>query len=163
MLDNGGQAAMAGTPPLSLVAVERAGGGEAADRLVLPFALREKARQRVRLASGREAGLFLPRGTVLRHRDLLLADSGERVRVEAADEEISVVQVEDPLLLARIAYHLGNRHVAVRIEPGRISYLRDHVLDEMVRGLGGLVRAGYGPFAPEEGAYHGGGNHHHHD
>jgi len=136
--------------------------GPVDDLLILPYDLRQKARQRVRLLSGREAGLLLPRGTVLRSGDILACENGLRLKVAAAREKVSIVRIEDALLLARIAYHLGNRHAAVQIMPGRLAYLHDHVLDEMVHGLGADVTAATQPFEPEEGAYHGSGHQHSH-
>lgn len=131
------------------------------DELILPYDLRQKARQRVRLSSGREAGLFLPRGTTLRDGDRLSAEDGISLRVVAAEETVSIAKVEDHLHLAKIAYHLGNRHVAVQVLPDRLVYLHDHVLDDMVSGLGGTVTVTRQAFEPEEGAYHAGGHHHH--
>ena len=132
------------------------------DLLVLPYDLRQKARQRVRLHSGREAGMFLPRGTVLRNGDLLVSEDGLRLRVVAAPEMVSVVRIDDARQLARIAYHLGNRHVAVQVMHDRLIYLHDHVLDDMVRGLGAAVQVSTRSFEPEEGAYNDGGHHHSH-
>lgn len=133
------------------------------ERVVLPFERRQIARQRVVLESGREIGIMLPRGTVLRGGDLLRCPSGESVAVLAAAEEVSTVRCGDPLGLARIAYHLGNRHVALEIGDGWVRYGRDHVLDAMVRGLGGDVEHESAPFEPEAGAYaHGHGHSHGH-
>jgi urease accessory protein len=139
----------------------RATDKPAEDELILPYDLRQKARQRVTLRSGREAGLFLPRGTTLRHGDLLGTEDGARLNVVAADEQVSIARVGDPLRLAKIAYHLGNRHVAVQILEDRLIYLHDHVLDNMVRGLGARVTVSRQPFEPQEGAYHGGADHPH--
>jgi urease accessory protein len=139
----------------------RATDKPAEDELILPYDLRQKARQRVTLRSGREAGLFLPRGTTLRHGDLLGTEDGARLNVVAADEQVSIARVGDPLRLAKIAYHLGNRHVAVQILEDRLIYLHDHVLDNMVRGLGARVTVSRQPFEPQEGAYHGGADHIH--
>ena len=136
--------------------------GQAEDLLVLPYDRRQKARQRVSLESGREAGLFLPRGTVLRGGDLLVSETGLRLKVVAAREQVSIARTDDALLLTRIAYHLGNRHVAVQIVKDRLIYRHDHVLDDMVRGLGVEVTVSLQPFEPEEGAYHGGGHSHSH-
>lgn len=122
-------------------------------RLVLPFEARQKSRLRTRLASGEEVGVLLDRGTVLRGGDQLLASDGRVVEVIAAEEEVSVVTAADPWQLARAAYHLGNRHVAVQVCAGSLRYLRDHVLDDMVRGLGFDVAAATLPFEPEGGAY----------
>lgn len=135
--------------------------GDIDDLLILPYDLRQKARQRVTLKSGREAGLFLPRGTVLKNGDRLATDSGMKLNVVAAQEQVSIAQVSDHLLLAKIAYHLGNRHVAVQVLEDRLIYLHDHVLDEMVCGLGGVVTVARQPFEPEDGAYHGSGHHQH--
>ena len=130
--------------------------------LTLPFEQRQKSRLRTRLDSGEEVGLFLPRGTVLRHGDRLRATDGRVTEVRAAPETVSTARVNDPLLLARAAYHLGNRHVALQIGPGWLRYLHDHVLDGMVRELGLEVTCEQAPFEPEAGAY-GGGHHHGHD
>jgi urease accessory protein len=132
------------------------------DRLVLPYELRKKARQRVLLQSGRPAVLLLPRGTVLYHGDRLLSDEGLCVQVIAAKEKVSVARIDNVPGLAKIAYHLGNRHVAVQVLKDRLIYLHDHVLDDMARGLGAIVTVADHPFEPEEGAYHGGGVHHGH-
>jgi urease accessory protein len=138
---------------------------------------RVRSRQRVRLDDGREAGISLPRGDVLKDGDLLATDDGSlTVRIVAAPECVSVAACDDPVLLARACYHLGNRHVALQIEPGRLCWLHDHVLDAMVRGLGLAVAAQDAPFEPEPGAYggqaagqtdghahaHGHGHAHHH-
>lgn len=123
--------------------------------LVLPFQLRTKSRLRTALPSGEEVGLILERGTILRDGDLLLADDGRVVRVVAASETVSTVRAEDPLMLLRVAYHLGNRHVALQIGTGWLRYQHDHVLDDMVRGLGLKARVEQAPFEPEAGAYGG--------
>jgi urease accessory protein len=125
-----------------------------ADRLLtLPFGERSKSRQRAVLDNGEEAGLFLERGTVLRHGDLLLSDDGRVVEVRAAAESVSTVHTDDPRMLARACYHLGNRHVALQIGDGWLRYQHDHVLDDMVRGFGLSVAVELAPFEPEGGAY----------
>ena len=132
----------------------------AAEKLVLPFELRQKSRLRARLASGMEVGLFLERGVVLRGGDLLLAEDGTVVEVVAALETVSTVRESDATRLARAGYHLGNRHVPVEIGSGWLRYGHDHVLDDMVRGLGSSVLVEQAPFEPEAGAY---GHSHGHD
>ena len=134
-------------PPVS------AEGSPAAERLVLPFELRQKSRLRARLASGAEVGLFLERGIVLRGGDLLVAEDGTVVEVVAALETVSTVKDSDATRLARAGYHLGNRHVPVEIGTGWLRYGHDHVLDDMVRGLGLSVVVEEAPFEPEAGAY----------
>jgi len=121
--------------------------------LTLPFDLRQKSRQRVQLDDGREAALILPRGVVLRGGDSLRADDGELIAVRAAVEAVSTASSGDARLLARAAYHLGNRHVPVQIGAGWLRYGRDHVLDDMLHGLGLEVRHEESPFEPESGAY----------
>ena len=126
----------------------------AADRrLVLPFAERSKSRLRAILDNGEEAGLFLERGSVLRHGDLLLADDGRVIEVQAAPETVSTVHTPDALMVARAAYHLGNRHVALQIGTGWLRYQHDHVLDDMLRGFGLEIVIEELPFEPEGGAY----------
>jgi urease accessory protein len=125
----------------------------ATERLPLPFESRCKSRLRTRLASGEEAGLFLERGRVLRGGDKLLGKDGRVVEVVAAIEALMEAQCADPLQLARAAYHLGNRHVAVQILPASLRFGRDHVLGDMLRGLGLTVVEIEAPFEPESGAY----------
>jgi urease accessory protein len=130
--------------------------------LTLPFELRQKSRLRVTLDDGREAGLILSRGHILRGGDCLRADSGTVVSIRAAEEEVSTVTHDNPDELVRAAYHLGNRHVALQVGKGWIRYLSDHVLDEMVESLGMCVQHEVAPFEPESGAYHGHSHSHSH-
>lgn len=132
--------------------------------LILPFESRQKSRLRTTLDTGEEAGLMLERGTLLRGGDCLLASDGRVIEVIAAPEDVSVVTAADPWQLARAAYHLGNRHISVQVGSGWLRYLHDHVLDDMVRGLGFIVTKEQQPFEPEAGAYShsGAGNTHHH-
>lgn len=149
------------------------GDGRPAARLVLPFELRQRSRLLAVMDSGEEVGLLLPRGTVLRGGDRLQVSDGRLVEVVAAPEQVSIVRSSDPRTLARAAYHLGNRHVAVQLTSDSLRYLRDHVLDDMLRGLGLKVEGDALPFEPEAGAYsqshapdhdhgHGHGEHEHH-
>ena len=140
--------------------------------LDLTWGQRQRSRLLVTLDDGREVGLLLPRGTSLRDGDVLQAEDGRTARVVAAPETLSCVECPDALSLARAAYHLGNRHVPLRIESDCLCYQHDHVLDDLVRGLGLRVRVEEHPFEPEPGAYHssasgsGHGHHghgHHHD
>ncbi len=121
--------------------------------LTLPFEQRQKSRLRVHLDDGREAVLLLPRGTVLRGGDVLRTETGELIAVRAAVEAVSTAYSDDVLSLARAAYHLGNRHVPVQVAAGWLRYGRDHVLDEMLRGLGLRVDHEESVFEPEAGAY----------
>jgi urease accessory protein len=135
---------------------------QAQARLVLAHDERRRCRQRARLEGGEEVALLLPRGTILRAGDRLVTDDGLVIAVEAAPEQLSSVTTSDRLLLARAAYHLGNRHVPLQIEPERLCYRHDHVLDDLVASLGLVVTALDAPFEPESGAYQGHGHGHGH-
>ena len=144
-------------------------GAKPSSYVTLPFELRKRSRLRTHLDSGEEVALMLERGHILRGGDLLLAEDGQAVEIVAAPETLSVVKSADPWQLARASYHLGNRHVSLQIGPGWLRYQHDHVLDDMVRGLGLEVSVEQVPFEPEAGAYaaagqgHGGGHGHGHE
>lgn len=121
--------------------------------LSLPFEMRQKSRLRATLNDGREVGLVLPRGGLLRGGDCLRAEDGSVIRVEAASEAVSTASHADPLVIARACYHLGNRHVPLQIGDSWVRYQHDHVLDGMVEGLGLQVVFEQAPFEPEGGAY----------
>ncbi len=130
--------------------------------LSLPIDQRMKSRLKVTLDDGQEAGLFLPRGQVLRGGDLLQSTDGLVVQVQAAPETVSTVHSDDPHTLARVCYHLGNRHVPLQIAATWARYQHDHVLDDMVLGLGLEVEVEKAPFEPEAGAYQSAAEGHHH-
>lgn len=134
------------------------------DTVSLNFDLRQKSRIRVTLQSGKEAALFMQRGTILRGGDLLQADSGAIIEVIAADQSVMKVTADNAKALMRAAYHLGNRHVPLEIGDGWLKLEADNVLQDMLIGLGMTVEACQAPFEPESGAYaQAGGHHHHHD
>ena len=151
--------------------------GKLTASLTLPIDVRVKSRIKVTLNDGRESGLLLPRGLLLRGGDVLSNEDGsEFVQIIAADEGVSVVHCDDPFTLAKACYHLGNRHVPLQIMPGELRYHHDHVLDDMLRQFGLEVTFAHLPFEPEAGAYaseshghsHGhshdhGHDHHHHE
>lgn len=130
--------------------------------LVLAYDQREKCRLRARLTSGEEVALFTVRGTVLRDGDLLTGEDRRVVRVVAASEPTYVVHCATVHILARCAFHLGNRHTQVQIGEGFLRIRVDPVLKEMVEGLGARVEQQDAPFEPEAGAYSGGGHGHGH-
>lgn len=152
---------------------------EVFDTLTLPYELRIRGRLKATTDNNREVGLFLDRGPVLRHGDLLQADSGEIIQVLAADEDVTTAYIENGLPLARLCYHLGNRHVSLAIgsdEDGLhwVRFPPDHVLEELAELLGAELTHHKAPFDPESGAYaqagrehahshsHGHGHHHSH-
>lgn len=132
-----------------------------ADTLILTIEQRQRSRFRAQLTSGEEVGVILDRGgPALRAGDGLANDAGARYRVDAAAERVSTVYAGDPLLMLRVAYHLGNRHTPLEVSAEWLRYRHDHVLDDMVRGLGACPVSEMAPFQPESGAY---GRGHHHE
>ena len=131
------------------------GGVQPTEKVRLPFELRQKSRLRTRLESGEDAWLVLERGEILRGGDLLLAADGRVVEVIAQPEQLLHVECEAPQALARAAYHLGNRHVPVQVGEGYLRLGFDHVLQQMLLGLGAHVSVIDAPFEPEAGAYAG--------
>jgi len=131
--------------------------------MALTFALRERSRFRAPLLSGEEIGVDLPRGALLRHGDRLKLADGRVVAIEAAPERLIEVHAHDALALARIAYHVGNRHVPIQIGDGWLRLLPDHVLQAMIERLGGHVHEVDEGFQPESGAYGHSHVHHAHD
>jgi urease accessory protein len=129
------------------------------EELTLPFELRQKSRLRTTLASGEEVGLFLERGEVLRGGDFLLGEDGRVIRVVARHEQVLDIVCESPEALARVAYHLGNRHVPLQVGENWLRILDDHVLRQMVEGLGAKTVARDAAFEPEAGAYAAGHRH----
>jgi urease accessory protein len=130
--------------------------------LTIGFEERRRSRWRARLDGGEEAAVLLPNGVVLRDGDGLVDEAtGEVVTIRAAAESLSVGRTADAHLLARAAYHLGNRHIPLQIAPGSVAYQHDHVLDRMVRALGLEVTLASAPFEPEAGGYKHDGNHTH--
>lgn len=135
-------------------------GVEPKGRLVLAFDRRQKSRGLARLDSGEEVAIALPRGSVLRGGDLVVASDGRVIEVVASPEPLLHVVCDSPVAMARAAYHLGNRHVPVQVGEGWLRLAADHVLEEMLKGLGARVSCVEEPFEPEAGAY---GAHHRHD
>ena len=138
-----------------------------ADKIELPHDGRHRRRVAMRGAGDTVFLLDLSEATLLRDGDGLLLEDGRIVRVTAASEPIVEI-TGDPHLIARLAWHLGNRHVPAEILPDRIRIARDHVLEEMVEKLGARVARVEAPFDPEGGAYaqetaHAHGHDHSHD
>ncbi len=128
--------------------------------LVLPYDQREKCRFRARLTDGEEVGVFTVRGSVLRDGDLLTGADQRVIRVVAAVEPTYAVICATPHILARCAFHLGNRHTQTQIGEGFLRIRVDPVLKEMVEGLGAHVERENAVFEPEAGAYSGAGHSH---
>jgi urease accessory protein len=140
------------------------------DHLTLPYESRQRGRLRARTDTGYDVGLFLDRGPVLRHGDCLEAKSGEIIRIRAAEEPIVSAYIEMGIPMARLCYHLGNRHVSLAIGEeltakegtrGWVRFPPDHVLEKLAERLGANLIHHQAPFDPEPGAYAQAGAHAH--
>lgn len=143
-------------PPLMLILTRRlpANPNAAASyTLALTAFERTRSRYRFEMPEGKALFVRLPRGTVLRDRDLLQSEDGTLVQVVAKPEPVLTVTAETPLELLRAAYHLGNRHVPLEIAPTYLRLSPDSVLKDMLEHLGVEVREEVVPFEPETGAY----------
>jgi len=137
-----------------------------ASTLELDWDTRQKSRFEATDSAGRSLGVFLPRGTVVRGGDVLVADDGSLVRVVAAPQAVLKIthctQHGTPYDLIRAAYHLGNRHVPIELKPDHLKIEPDHVLADMLRAMHLIVHAVEEAFEPENGAYAIGGHGHGH-
>jgi urease accessory protein len=130
------------------------------DTVVLDHEERRRRRGVLKAVGGLEFLVDLADSPVLGAGDAYVLEDGRMVEIVAAPEELLEVRAGDPLHLARIAYHLGNRHLECEIAAKRIRIRRDHVIAEMLTGLGAKVIEIEAPFHPEGGAYHQGGHGH---
>ncbi|MEQ1614284.1 MAG: urease accessory protein UreE [Hyphomicrobiaceae bacterium] len=145
------------------IAVETAGnwGLTPAGTVVLDFDQRHRRRIAMTTTGGLEFLLDLEKAHRLREGDALVLEDGRHIAVTAAPEPLAEIRCDDLRHLIRVAWHLGNRHLPTMLDGERLVIRRDHVIEDMVRGLGAAVAHIDGPFNPEGGAY-GGGHHHHH-
>ncbi|MEK9968233.1 MAG: urease accessory protein UreE [Ferrovibrio sp.] len=146
---------------LRVTEVVSAGRWPAPERkAVVTLAQHDRHRRRIRLNAddGTAFLLDLPEATVLRQGDGLKLESGGYIEVQAAVEPLVEVRASSPQLLSRLAWHLGNRHLPAAIHADRILIRDDHVIVDMLKGLGAEVKAVEAPFDPEGGAY---GQHNH--
>ncbi|MDO8457818.1 MAG: urease accessory protein UreE [Burkholderiaceae bacterium] len=138
----------------------------------LDWDVRQKSRFETTDSAGRQIGIFLPRGTVLRGGDVLVAQDGSLIKVVAAPQTVLKIthcpHHGTPFDLIRAAYHLGNRHVPIELKPDHLKIEPDHVLADMLRAMHLIVVEVNEAFEPENGAYasgghaHGHGHDHHH-
>lgn len=135
--------------------------------LELDWDVRQKSRFDATDSQGRKLGVFLPRGTLVRGGDVLLAEDGSMLRVIAAPQPVLRITAcpshGSPFDLTRAAYHLGNRHVPIELKPDHLKIEPDHVLADMLRAMHLIVNAVEEAFEPEGGAYSSGGHGHGHD
>ena len=136
-----------------------------ASTIELDWDVRQKSRFDATDSTGRSLGVFLPRGTVARGGDVLVAEDGSLIRVIATPQAVLKIthctQHGTPYDLIRAAYHLGNRHVPIELKPDHLKIEPDHVLADMLRAMHLIVHAVEEAFEPENGAYAAGGHHNH--
>ncbi len=129
----------------------------------LDWDVRQKSRFDTTDSAGRSLGVFLPRGTLVRGGDVLLAEDGSLVRVIAAAQEVlritACAEHGSAFDLTRAAYHLGNRHVPIELKPDHLKIEPDHVLADMLRAMHMTVVTVHDAFEPEGGAYGSHGSH----
>ena len=137
-----------------------------ASTLELDWDVRQKSRFDATDSLGRALGVFLPRGTLVRGGDVLVAEDGSMVRVIAAPQAVLRISActahGSPFDLTRAAYHLGNRHVPIELQPDHLKIEPDHVLADMLRAMHLTVRQVAESFEPEGGAYSAGTQGHGH-
>ena len=128
----------------------------------LDWDVRQKSRFDATDSTGRALGIFLPRGTVVRGGDVLVAEDGAMIRVVAAPQPVLVItpcaEHGSTFDLVRAAYHLGNRHVQIELKPDHLKIEPDHVLADMLRAMHLTVNEAQAAFEPEGGAYASGGH-----
>jgi len=127
--------------------------GSSSDAVVLDYEARHRRRTVLRCISGREVLLDLPVAVQLHDGDALQLDDGSYVEVRAAAEPLLELRTASPAELTRLAWHLGNRHVAVELGDGCLRIRPDHVLADLAVRLGATVEPVSAPFEPEAGAY----------
>jgi urease accessory protein len=129
------------------------------DTVTLDHEMRNRRRLALVSDQGTSFLLDLPEATQLHDGDGLLLDNDLVIEVRALAEPLLAICADDPLQLARLAWHIGNRHVALQVDGSRLLIRPDHVIADMLRQLGATIAETTGAFEPERGAYHG----HHHD
>ena len=141
-----------------------------APSVTLDWDVRQKSRFDATDSTGRHLGVFLPRGTVARGGDVLVAEDGSLIRVIAAPQPVLLIthckEHGTPFDLLRAAYHLGNRHVPIELKPDHLKIEPDHVLAALLRSMHLIVTEQTSAFEPEAGAYSaqaGPVHHHEHD
>ena len=128
------------------------------DRVTLDHDARHRRRISLTGSGGTRLLLDLPQATVMKGGDALKLEDGSLVLIEAAPEKLLKITSDNPLRLMRLAWHIGNRHTPAELAADALYIAYDHVLEEMVRGLGGRTEVTMRPFEPEGGAYEGHGH-----
>ena len=148
----------------AFVPAHKLGARQLADSVVLTFEDRRRRRGVVTTVGGQDVLVDLAEAPALGHGDAYELEDGRLVEIVAEAEPLLEVRGRDPLHQMRLAWHLGNRHLETEIGPKWLRIRQDHVIADMLKGLGAKVVEIEGPFQPEGGAYeHGGHDHAHHD
>lgn len=134
------------------------------DNVTLAHDARHLRRKLLTLNSGDQILVDLPSAVALEQGDVLVLEDERLIEIIAANEELYEITAKDAEHLSRLCWHIGNRHLPAQIEEHRILIARDHVIHDMLTGLGANVSDITEPFSPERGAYHNHGKHadHHH-
>ncbi len=153
-----------------VIAAAHRHGRPTADTVILGYAARSGEPASVTSVKGNAIDIYVPGAPRLRTDDLLMLDDGSLVEVVAAPEPLLEARAADVSALARLAWHLGDRHVAVQLLPNRIRVQREAAVEALLSALGAKVTPIDAPFEPEGGAYapqpahdHGHHHDHHHD
>jgi urease accessory protein len=141
--------------PVRAISWKPAGSdGLAFDHVVLPHHERRLRRKTLTLTRGEKILVDLKEPVTFSDGDLLVLEDGRLAEVKAAREDLYAVEGRDAQHLAELAWHVGNRHIAAQIDETRLVIERDHVIADMLRGLGARVTEISAPFSPAAGAYH---------
>lgn len=146
------------------IAFKRAGSFDATPigAITLAHDERQLRRKLLTLDDGGDVLVDLPSTTSLEEGDALTLDTGELVIIHAAPEALFEITANSPEHLSKLCWHIGNRHLPAQIEQHRILIRTDHVIRDMLTGLGASIKDINAPFIPERGAYHSHGDHGHH-
>ncbi|MEN0045028.1 MAG: urease accessory protein UreE [Pseudomonadota bacterium] len=142
----------------AITVMSGAAAPEAEDTVTLAHDRRHRRRMAMTSDAGQPFVLDLPDAVALRDGDVLALDDGSHVRVVAEAEPVLEITAPDTDTLVRIAWHIGNRHLAAELHAHHIVIASDHVIADMVTGLGGTATPAERPFQPEGGAYSGHGH-----
>lgn len=123
------------------------------DSIALDFHQRHRRRIQMTSESGKSFLLDMKEAVALKDNDVLELDDGTMVLIKAKAERVADISTRDSQLFTRVAWHLGNRHLPTQILDGKLRIAFDHVIVEMVEGLGATVEVNHAAFQPEGGAY----------
>ena len=144
---------------VSVLPAGEAGSTAPYDKAVLPHDERHLRRRAIELSDGSKVLVDLPEPVALNDGDRLVLEDGRHVEILAAPEEVYDIRARDGVHLTELAWHIGNRHLPAQLEESRILIRDDHVIVQMLEGLGATLRRLEAAFTPESGAYSGAAGH----